>query len=267
MERITSRDNEKIKHALRVRSGKEPGEIFIEGKRLALEALGSGLVISHGFVSNEFLAREDDGAIRTALNRSRVPVYELPNKLFAQIADTESPQGVILIAARPVAEVKEVFGPAKSGGLPLVLMLSRANNPANLGAILRTADAAGVRIVITTAGSTDAFSPKALRASMGSAFRLRIIEKAEEGSVVARAKEAGWVLSGTAMDGAVAHTAVDWTRPRLLVFGSEADGISPEIEAQLDERIAIEMEKPVESLNLAVSAGIILFEARRQVQG
>ncbi|MBK9165657.1 MAG: RNA methyltransferase [Acidobacteria bacterium] len=267
MERITSRDNEKIKHALRVRSGKEPGKIFIEGKRLALEALGSGLVISHGFVSNEFLAREDDGATRTALERSRVPIYELPNKLFASIADTESPQGVILIAMRPMTEIEDVFGSQESGGLPLVLMLSRVNNPANLGAILRTAEAAGVRIVITTVGSTDAFSPKALRASMGSSFRLQIIEKADEGLVAGRARELGWALSGTTMDGAVAHTAVDWTRPRLLVFGSEAYGISPEIEAQLDERIAIEMEKPVESLNLAVSAGIILFEARRQVQG
>lgn len=267
MERITSRDNEKIKHALRVRSGKKPGEIFIEGKRLALEALGSGVEISHGFVSNEFLAREDEKAIREALERSRIPVFELPNKLFASIADTESPQGVILITGRPVVEIEDVFGSKESGGLPLVLMLSRVNNPANLGAILRTAEAAGVRTVITTAGSADAFSPKALRASMGSAFRLRILEKADEGSIAGRAREMGWVLAGTAMDGAIAHTEVDWTRPRLLVFGSEADGISPELEAQLDERIAIEMETPVESLNLAVSAGVILFEARRQVYG
>ncbi|MBX3267591.1 MAG: RNA methyltransferase, partial [Acidobacteria bacterium] len=113
----------------------------------------------------------------------------------------------------------------------------------------------------------DAFSPKALRASMGSAFRLRVVEKADEHEVVADARRAGFLISGTTADGAAAHTAIDWKQKRLVIFGSEASGISPELEAALDERIAIEMEKPVESLNLAVSAGVILFEARTQVYG
>lgn len=265
MQRITSRDNEKIKHALRVRGGKEPGEIFIEGKRLAAEALGSGLLLEYAFIASDLLAREGEDELKRALAGSGVPVYELPNKLLASIADTESPQGIILIGQRPSAGLSEAFASDRPGGLPIVLLLSRVNNPGNLGAILRTAEAAGVRNVITSAGSADAFSPKALRASMGSAFRLRVVEKAEEIDVISLAKRAGFVVSGTTADGAAAHTAIDWNQKRLLVFGSEASGISPELEATLDERIAIGMEKPVESLNLAVSAGVILFEARRQV--
>ncbi len=267
MQRITSRDNEKIKHALRVRSGKEPGEIFIEGKRLAMEALDSGVKLEQAFISSDFLTREGEDELKRVLVMARIPVYELPNKLLASIADTESPQGIILIGQRPTTELSEAFASGRPGGLSVVLLLSRVNNPANLGAILRTAEASGVRTVITSAGSADAFSPKALRASMGSAFRLRVVEKAEEHVVVADARRAGFRVSGTTADGAAAHTAIDWKQMRLLIFGSEASGISPELEAALDERIAIEIEKPVESLNLAVSAGVILFEARRQVYG
>lgn len=267
MQKITSRDNEKIKHALRVRGGKEPGEIFIEGKRLAMEALGSGVEIEQAFISKDFLAREGEDELKRVLEMARIPVYELPNKLLASIADTESPQGIILIGQRPTAELGEAFASDRHGGLPIVLLLSRVNNPANLGAIFRTAEASGVRTVITSSGSADAFSPKALRASMGSAFRLRVVEKADEHEVIADARRARFQVSGTTADGCAAHTAVDWTQKRLLIFGSEASGISPELEAALDERIAIEMEKPVESLNLAVSAGVILFEARRQVYG
>lgn len=267
MQRITSRDNEKIKHALRVRGGKEPGEIFIEGKRLAMEALDSGVKLEQAFVSNDFLAREGENELKLALEGSGIPIFELPNKLLESIADTESPQGVILIGKRPTAELSKAFVAEISDGLPVVLLLSRVNNPANLGAILRTAEASGVRTVITSAGSADAFSSKALRASMGSAFRLRVVEKADEHEVITDARRAGFLVSGTTADGATAHTVIDWKQNRLLIFGSEASGISPELEAALDERIAIEMEKPVESLNLAVSAGVILFEARRQFYG
>ena len=267
MQRITSRDNEKIKHALRVRGGKEPGDIFIEGKRLAAEALGSGVRLEYAFISSDLVAREGEDELKQALAGSGVPVYELPNKLLASVADTESPQGIILIGQRPNVGLSEAFASQRPGGLPVALLLSRGNKPANLGAILRTAEAAGVRTVITSAGSADAFSPKALRASMGSAFRLRVVEKADEDEVTAEAKRAGFVVSGTTADGAAAHTAIDWTQKRLLIFGSEASGLSPQLEAALEERIAIEMEKPVESLNLAVSAGVILFEARRQVYG
>lgn len=267
MQKITSRDNEKIKHALRVRGGKEPGEIFIEGKRLATEAIDSGIGLEYAFISSDLLASEGEDELKRVLEMARIPVYELPNKLLASIADTESPQGIILIGQRPTAELGEAFASDRHGGLPIVLLLSRVNNPANLGAIFRTAEASGVRTVITSSGSADAFSPKALRASMGSAFRLRVVEKADEHEVIADARRARFQVSGTTADGCAAHTAVDWTQKRLLIFGSEASGISPELEAALDERIAIEMEKPVESLNLAVSAGVILFEARRQVYG
>lgn len=267
MQRITSRDNEKIKHALRVRGGKEPAVIFIEGKRLAMEALDSGIGLEYAFISSDLLAREGEDELKRALTDSGAPVYDLPNKLFGSIADTESPQGIILIGQRPTAGLGEAFASSRHIELPVVLLLSRVNNPANLGAILRTAEAAGVRSVITSAGSADAFSPKALRASMGSAFRLRVVEKADEHQVIADARRAGFRVSGTTADGASSHTAIDWKQKRLLIFGSEASGLSPELEAALDERIAIEMEKPVESLNLAVSAGVILFEARRQVYG
>jgi TrmH family RNA methyltransferase len=249
---ITSRDNGRLMAARRVRDGRDKFRIFIEGRRLAEEAVRSGLKITECFLSDEF----DDAGLVALIN---VPTFRMPEKVFKTIADTESPQGIILVAERP--DQKE---PVKAE-LPITLFLSEINNPANLGAILRTAEAAGVGNVILSKGSTDPFAPKALRASMGSAFRHVILEGATIDDAVAIAHRQGSIATGASLDGEASYLDIDWSRPRLLVFGSEAHGLSDQDRSHLDETVRIPMTSDVESLNLAVSAGIMLFEARRQL--
>ncbi|MBV9215143.1 MAG: RNA methyltransferase [Acidobacteria bacterium] len=250
MERITSRDNQRLIQARKVRDGLDKSAIFIEGKRLADEAIKSGIKISECFVSEAFNPND-------MVDRIEAPVFQLSEKIFKSIADTDSPQGLILIAERPT---RQAYVPRD---LPIDLFLNEINNPSNLGAILRTAEAAGVERVILSRGSADPFSPKALRASMGSAFRVAIREGECLQYVVAAAGEQSTWVAGVDINGATEYTNFDWAGRGVLVFGSEAHGLSKDELLLCDDTIRIPMAAGVESLNLATSVAVILFEARK----
>ena len=141
---ITSRDNGRLMAARRVRDGRDKFRIFIEGSRLAEEAVRSDLKITECFLSDGFDAPE--------LVRSiTAPTFRMPEKVFKTLADTESPQGIILVAERPTMR------PFIKTLLPITVFLNEINNPSNLGAILRTAEAAGVGHVVLSKGSTDPY--------------------------------------------------------------------------------------------------------------
>jgi len=256
-ETITSRDNAKLKLARAVREGREASLMFIEGVRLFEEAVRSSISIEHVLVSSDV---SDSTKLAEVLSSSRSPTVKVAPQLFDSVADTAHSQGIIALARKPTA----TFGEIPMG---TVVLLSQANNPANLGAVVRTAEAAGAAGLITTAGSTDAYSPKALRASMGSAFRLPIVERTRFDDAIRWARSRGLVITATDISGTKAYIEVDWKRPRLVVFGSEAHGLDERELASIDEKILIPMENEVESLNLAVSSGIVLFEAKRQRTG
>jgi TrmH family RNA methyltransferase len=262
---ITSRDNQRLVLARKVRDGHSVGSIFIEGKRLTLEALRSELEISTCFMSQRFADSNENAEILDLLEQSAGLIFALPDRVFRTIAATENSQGVIVVAERPASSleiIEQNLGAHLS--LPIVLLLLRANNPSNLGAVLRTAEASGVAGVIISKGSTDAFSPKALRASMGSAFRIPIWTGPDFETVITWTEKTG--LRPTAI-GAVSkssYTNADLRVPRLLIFGSEAHGIGNAEMDKINESLYVPMENDVESLNLAVAAGVILFEAKRQ---
>lgn len=254
---ITSRDNAKLKLARAVREGREHPLIFIEGVRLFEEAVRSGLDIQLVLISSDV---SDSIKLAELTPTQRTSVVKVASRLFDSIADTKNSQGVIALAAKPICRLDDVHD-------GLTVLLHRANNPSNLGAVIRTAEAAGVERLITTTGSADAFSPKSLRASMGSAFRLPIIEGIEFGEAIEWARDRRLVSTAADISGSVSYTNIDWSISRLVVFGSEAHGLSERELESIDEKIFIPMENEVESLNLAVSSGIILFEAKRQRTG
>lgn len=268
MQKITSRSNEKVKLLRAVRDGREPELVFIEGSRLAAEALDTGIIIRLAAVSSDTIAREDEQKLLERISTKVAEVIEIPRAMFGQIGDTATPQGIILIGERPhqgpeslVRAISE-----RDFDIPVVVYLHRVNNPANLGAVIRTAEAAGAVGVITSAGSADAFSPRSLRGSMGSAFRLPVWEKAEFGDIERFCNENSLKVIATTLSQATDHRQIDWNMPILLAFGPEADGLPAEILDRADERTTIKMRPPVESLNLAISCGVILFEARRSAK-
>jgi TrmH family RNA methyltransferase len=231
--------------------------MLVEGTRLCGECTSSDIEIEFGFVTDEFDLPQE----------ITFPLFSVSEKLLGSVADTKNPQSIVLIAKRPKQKKIEDLFEAFNESLPLVVYLYRINNPSNLGAVIRTAEAAGVAGVLTSGNSADAFSPKSLRASMGSAFRLPIVTNVEIENVIAAAHENDMRVAAVDLSGDVRHTEFDWKRKSVLVFGSEADGLPDEIVSMADAKLEIEMKSEVESLNLAVSCGIVLFEARRQLTG
>ncbi|MGI9035862.1 MAG: TrmH family RNA methyltransferase [Pyrinomonadaceae bacterium] len=261
MLKISSRDNPKIKFARQVRDGKETGFIFLEGLRLAEEVLRARLKIREIFHTQNF-AESERGQKFLEINQTIST--EVSEKIFASIADTKNSQGIIIIAEKPSSGKKQIETNLQKTEFPLALLLHEINNPANLGAILRTAEAVSIAGIITTKNSADAFSPKALRAAMGASLRLCIWTNADFFEVLdwARAKNLKSICAD--VRSAKSYAEIDWRVGRLLIFGSEARGLSATERAATDESLIIPMENGVESLNLAVACGVILFEARRQ---
>ncbi len=257
-EAITSRDNRRLINARKVRDGGIRELIFIEGKRLVVEALSAGLVIDECLVAESFC--EIDLVQRIA---SKAPVFQVPNNLFRTIVDTANPQGIVVLAQRSNSRFLH------RQDLPLnsspFVFLKDVNNPSNLGAVLRTAEAAGAGGVITSPNSADAFSPKSLRAAMGSAFRMGIEQGISLSKAVEWARSRGIRVVGTDLDNGINHATNDWSSPTLVIFGSEAHGLTSEELAMCDSSVRIAIADGVESLNLAASAAVILFEARRQL--
>ncbi len=260
---ITARDNQKLKFARKVRDGREPGFIFLEGVRLAGEAKRAVLEIEDVFISEELEAKGSDLHGFTA---SKEPAI-VADRIFDSITDTKNSQGIVIIAKRPVTSIEQIEAAIANGdsGIPVVIFLSKINNPSNLGAILRTAEAAGAKGVVVSEGSADVFSAKSLRSAMGSSLRLPVWENAGFDETILWAGKQGLVTTAADIGGNVAYTEIDWRTPRLLVFGSEAHGLSDAERESIEQTIKIPMENEVESLNLAVSAGIILFEVVRQL--
>lgn len=263
---ITSRSNQKLKSVRKTRDGKIENKIFIEGTRLAEEAAKSGISIFDIFFSRSFFENPHNSALLELLPND-AENFLLADELFKTIGDTKNPQGIVLIAEKPrfTENFFDDFSNETGNRLPLIVFLNEINNPSNLGAIFRTAEAAGALGIFISENSADPFSPKALRASMGSALRLPSREKISFQEALDWAEENGFETIAADINSKTDYRKIDWRTPRLLVFGSEAHGLSEAERNSLDEDLFIPMEDPVESLNLAVASAVILFEARRQI--
>jgi len=262
MKTITSRDNSLLRQARAVRDGKAKGLIFIEGMRLSDEALRSGLGITAVIVSDE-LARKDKAAqLIEKLQAASDRVVVVSEKLLDSISYTKTPQGIVVLASRPRAGEKQLGDNMKDPAL--IVVMHRVNNPVNVGAILRTAEAAGATGAIATSETSDPFSPKSLRGAMGSAFRLPIWSGPTFEGAIAWCKSQGLLTVCADVHAQSRHYQVDWKQPAALILGPESSGLSEaEIEVA-DQAVKIPMKGEAESLNVAVAAGVLLYEAARQ---
>jgi TrmH family RNA methyltransferase len=258
---ITSRDNSLLRHARAVRDGKASESIFVEGLRLCEEVLGSGLKIE-AVIYSEQLARKDRAAeLIHDLEHAAGKAASVSEKLLESISYTKTPQGIVVLASRPSLDAKNFA--ARQDTKLLLVVLQRVNNPVNVGAILRTAEAAGVTGVITSAGSADPFSARALRGAMGAAFRLPIWTGVDYAEAIAWCRSHKVRTVGADVHAAKSYHELDWTPPTAIIMGAESDGLSPEEIAFADDTVRIPMKGSTESLNVAVAAGILLYEASR----
>lgn len=260
--KITSRDNSLLRHARAVRDGKIDESIFIEGLRLCEEALRSSLRIEAVIYSDHLVKKDRAAKLIDKLEAQSEKSALVSEKLLESISYTKTPQGIVVIAARPMTS-EDQFKKRQPAN-PLLVILHGLNNPVNVGAILRTAEAAGATGVITTANTADPFSPKSLRGAMGSAFRLPVWTNGKYPTVLQWChKESIQAICADA-EASQSYTAVDWRKPSALVVGPESTGLSAAEMKLADVAARIPMKGSTESLNVAVAAGIFLYEANRQ---
>lgn len=261
---ITSRDNSLVKRARAVRDGKNPEQIFLEGLRLCEEA-AEALSVDDIFdvIYTERIITDQRGAsLLNALKGAGKRAALVHESVFASISSVKAPQGIVLLAARPNTRRSEFL--QRPNEVPLLVILHLLNNPSNAGAILRTAEAAGTSGAILTQGTTDIFSPKALRGAMGSSLRLPLWTGASLQEAIDYCRAQAIQTFATDLRATREHTEIDWTTPCAIVLGTEASGLAREEIDIADKSLKIPMRASVESLNVAVAAGIILYEAARQ---
>jgi TrmH family RNA methyltransferase len=262
MSKITSRDNSLLRRARAVRDGKIDDSIFIEGLRLCEEGLKSGLTIEAVIYSEQIAGKAKAAQLIAELENAAAKSASVSEKLLESISYTKTPQGIIVLASRPVITEKEFK--ARQPASPLLVVMHGINNPVNVGAILRTAEAAGASGAITTGNTADPFSPKSLRGAMGSAFRLPIWTGADYPRVIEWCRKQAVQTVCADAKAAKTYTEIDWRRATALIMGSESHGLSPAEILASDRVVSIPMKGSTESLNVAVAAGILLYEASRQ---
>jgi TrmH family RNA methyltransferase len=258
---ITSRKNPLALRVRAVRDGRDAGSVFVEGVRLCEDALSARVAFELGLYT-QALAEDVRGASLLVKLRDVCDTVRLVSEdVLESASDTKTPQGIVAVARRPETGRAVV---ERAAGTPLVVVMHRANNPSNAGAMLRVAEAAGATAVVVTRGSTDPLSAKALRGSMGSAFRLPLWTGATFEEALRWCAARGIRAVSTAAWADAAHTGVNWTTPRAVVVGPEAGGLSEEEAHAAAECVRIPMRAPVESLNVATALAVILYEAARQ---
>lgn len=185
-----------------------------------------------------------------------VPVRVVERRLFDRLSEVQAPQGILAVFPMPALALET------NDSAPLVLVLDRLRDPGNLGTLLRAAAGAGVQAVYLTPETVDPWNPKVVRAGMGAHFRAPILplDRDAMGELAARLS----LRVVARADASLPYDAVDWTAPAALIVGSEAEGVSPEMDAWSSEAVTIPLAAGVESLNAAVAGAVILFEAARQ---
>jgi TrmH family RNA methyltransferase len=255
---IESKHNPRLKELRRTLAlpGSHPhGLAAVEGPNLVEEALRSGLVVRSVFAELETEKFVD--RLRLAASTE---VLLAPRALLAQALTTESPQLIAALIEPPVWTWEDLLQKQKN---PLIMVLAGLQDPGNLGTILRSAEAFGATGIVSLTGTVSPWNPKAVRASAGSLFRLPLITAAPE-DAFAKLRVAGVRIWTTALREAVTAPAADLARPSAILIGNEGNGVPAAIATQADAALTIPCPGPVESLNAAIAASILLYEASRQ---
>jgi len=260
--RIRSAANPHVKSVVKLRHSrhrKRQNRFIVEGLRSVRRAAAAGIRFCEVYVCEDLLT--DPAAVQVAadLRQAGAARYELPTELFGRIAYRKHPEGLLAVAERPTHALADL--PVTSCGLFVVA--ESLEKPGNLGAILRSVDAAGADGLILCDEHTDIYNPNVIRASTATVFSVPIAE-ASANAAIAWLREHRIALAATVCEGGEDYAALDWTGPVAIVLGSEHAGISPQMQDAADLQVTIPMAGEADSLNVAATATVLLFEAARQ---
>lgn len=258
MRRITSRQNALVAQYRAAMAGDAANLMLLDGTHLVSDALAAGIRIRHVMVAGDGLGRTDIDPLVSKADREGADVAIASAPVMAAVSPVRSPSLIVALADRP--QDGAVFAVRPS----LVVVACDVQDPGNLGAIARVAEAAGASGLIATGRSAAPFGWKALRGSMGSALRLPVAVRGTAEAAIAEARRHGCHIIATVARGGRSVYDSALTGSIALVVGSEGRGLDEEVLSLADERVTIPMQPPVESLNVAVTAAVVLYEARRQ---
>lgn len=260
---LTSPDNPHVRAALQLHERKyrrQRQQFLIEGLRFLRQAVSAHASVRMVFVTGAFAARADASTLLDGLRADGAEVLTVSDALLRRVADTETPQGIVAVVDAPRLGLEYLVLPPT----PLVLVCDAVQDPGNIGALVRVADAAGAQAVLALPGSCEIANPKALRATMGSIFSLPVME-------LDRQEDAVFWLGAKSIRLVVATPEAqrscfefDYTGPVAVAVGNEARGISPSLKAAADARVHIPMLGGAESLNVTTAGTVLLYEAARQ---
>lgn len=276
---ITSIHNEQVKQTVRLQQRKErqkSRQYVIEGWRFAAEAVARRAPILKVFVDPERATGEREQEVLHGLIERSIPLLEVDRRVMAKLCLTEEPQGILAVLAQPAFSWQSFSAtlaqrqPGEDGLSPAVfrscLVIDGVQDPGNLGTLLRTALAAGVRNVVLTKGTVDLYNPKVLRSTMGAIFSLNLMPEQESAEIIRQCMKIGLTLLMADAGGQSLYETEEplGSGPCALIVGNEGNGPGPLFREKAGKRVGIPMENGVESLNAAMAAGLIMYEFVRR---
>lgn len=262
MKHVTSRRHPIVAdcRALARGRGDLPDRVLLDGIHLVEEAVKAGLLVETAAIDEAMLARPEGSALANALTEAGADVVSVTRPVLEALSPVTTPSGIVAIAHRPGYSLEAVL----SHPPQLAVVGVDIQDPGNLGAIARTAEAAGATGLVLCGASADPFGWKALRGSMGSLLRLPAVARIPWPEAVAAARAAGVAVVATLPRGGKPPDETDLTGPVAFLLGGEGPGLPPEAAAAADVAVSILMRPQVESLNVSVAAALLVYEAARQ---
>jgi RNA methyltransferase, TrmH family len=263
VERISSRQNPIVQRFRALARGTDAlgdaGAMLLDGPHLIEEALTSGVTLDTiAFAERHLPGRFDTLAARTAASGVRRVL--VTDQVLAAMSPVQQPSGVVAIGTRQAASLDAVFARRPQ----LILLLAEVQDPGNVGAIIRAAEACGATGLVPGEATADPLGWKALRGSMGSTFRLPVAGRHPLEDVARRAQDAGVRLFAAVPRGGTPLPDCDLRNPSAILLGGEGSGLPEALVRVADAHVTIPMRPPVESLNVAIAAALLLYEASRQ---
>ncbi len=262
MTTITSRQNPRVKDAVRLRDRRhrqKQGRILVDGARELIRAIGGGVRMLEIFVCEPLCTGHDATRLLQTLPDCGAEILPVTEPVFEKLTFGDRAEGLLGIAEMPRPTLGQLALPDD----PLVAVLEGVEKPGNVGAVLRSADAAGVSALIVADGRTDLYNPNAVRSSLGTIFTLPVCE-ATTGETLDWLRGRGLTICAARVDGSVEYTEVDYRRATAVVLGSEAEGLSAAWSADDVTPMRLPMLGVADSLNVSATAAVLFYEALRQ---
>jgi TrmH family RNA methyltransferase len=278
---ITSLQNPRVKDAIHLRNSRRrqrQERIIIDGVRELARAIQAGVRMVEIFICKALLVSEEARSLLIALETCGGEILPVSEAVFQKMAFGSRAEGILGVAEMPQKTLNDISLPSPLAPLRaptegwsgegtsknlLIAVLEGVEKPGNVGAVLRSADAAGVSALILADARTDLYNPNAIRASLGTIFTVPVCEAASD-EALAWLREKNISIIAARVDGSVSYTEIDYRRPTAVVLGSEAEGLSSAWTAADITAVRLPMLGAADSLNVSAAAAVIFYEALRQ---